>query len=65
MFYTEQMWYLGDIDLAETATFKQILQDAFSYFILFSYIIPISLYVTLGKMTVSILKWTIIIVLNL
>ncbi|KAB7494661.1 putative phospholipid-transporting ATPase IF [Armadillidium nasatum] len=39
------MWYLGPTNSSTSA--KSVFEDGFSFFILFSYIIPISLYVTL------------------
>lgn len=38
-------WYIGDDNIERTA--KQIAQDVLSFLVLFNYIIPISLYVTL------------------
>ena len=38
-------WYIGDENIEHTA--KQIAQDVLSFLVLFNYIIPISLYVTL------------------
>lgn len=53
--YPEMMWYLGlDPDTEpDTVNFQTFIQDSFSFFILYSYLIPISLYVSLGKLYVS------------
>ncbi|XP_071540026.1 phospholipid-transporting ATPase IF-like [Panulirus ornatus] len=42
----KRMWYLG-IPVDMTVTARDIVQDSFSFLIIFNYIIPISLYVTL------------------
>lgn len=45
MYHSEHKIYLGPIADANPVT--QILQDYFSFLILFNYLIPISLYVTI------------------
>lgn len=46
MFHSQHKIYLGPIDPDVNAV-TQILQDYFSFLILFNYLIPISLYVTI------------------
>lgn len=45
LFSPAHAWYLND---NHTAPVRDVLQDVFSFLIVFNYIIPISLYVTLG-----------------
>lgn len=44
---TAHAWYLN---ANHTAPVRDVLQDVFSFLIVFNYIIPISLYVTLGSL---------------
>jgi phospholipid-translocating ATPase len=41
-------WYLN---ANHSAPVRDVLQDVFSFLVVFNYIIPISLYVTLGKVS--------------
>lgn len=43
------MWYLG-LPPNITANAEEVVQDTFSFLVIYNYIIPISLYVTLGKL---------------
>lgn len=44
---TANAWYLN---ASHSAPMRDVLQDIFSFLVVFNYIIPISLYVTLGKL---------------
>ncbi|XP_071540028.1 phospholipid-transporting ATPase IF-like isoform X2 [Panulirus ornatus] len=56
---TNKMWYL-DLPTNETITAADVYQDGVSFLVIFSYIIPISLYVTLEMqkfLSTLFLKW--------
>lgn len=42
------MWYLGNGPNV-TVTARGVVQDTFSFLVIYNYVIPISLYVTLGE----------------
>ena len=48
-------WYMGSWTVKVAPGAQEVLQDVFSFLIVFNYIIPISLYVTLGIVDIIIL----------